>query len=118
VKEKMIAFCGITCNDCRTFIATQKNDEELRREVAKLWSTETETLKPEDMNCDGCLATGRRLYKFCATCEVRRCGYEKGVENCAYCREFPCVKLTGLWKSEGATKSKATLEGIRRKLRA
>ena len=116
--EKMIAFCGMTCSECRTFIATQRNDRELRKEVAKSWSTETETLKPEDMDCAGCLATEGRLFKFCATCEVRRCGYEKGVENCAYCREFPCVKLTSLWESEGATKAKATLEGVRKKLRA
>jgi hypothetical protein len=118
VPEKMIAFCGITCSDCRTFVATQRNDRELRKEVAKSWSTETETLKPEDMDCEGCLATGGRLFKFCATCEVRRCGYEKSVENCAYCREFPCVKLTSFWKSEGATKSKTTLEEIRKKLGA
>jgi len=118
VPEKMIAFCGITCTDCRTFIATQRNDRELRKEVAKSWSTETETLKPEDMNCDGCLATRGILYKFCATCGVRLCGYEKDVENCAHCREFPCVKLTSLWKSEGITKAKATLEEIRKKLEA
>jgi hypothetical protein len=114
----MIAYCGIVCTDCRAFIATQRNDRKLKEEVAKAWSTDKETLKPEDMNCDGCLATGGILYKFCATCEVRLCGYEKGVENCAYCREFPCVKLTSLWKSEGATKAKATLEGIKKNLRA
>jgi hypothetical protein len=118
MQKKMVAFCGITCNDCRTFIATQRNDRKLKEEVAKAWSTEKETLKPEDIDCDGCMATGRRLFKFCATCEVRRCGYEKGVENCAYCREFPCVKLTSFWKSEGATKSKTTLEEIREKLGA
>ena len=118
MKEKIVAFCGIVCDDCRALIATQRNDTELRKEVAKAWSTEKETLKPEDINCDGCLATGQRLNKFCGVCEVRRCGYEKGVENCAYCREFPCEKLTGLWKSNSLTEAKATLEKIRKKLRA
>jgi len=118
VQEKMIAFCGITCSDCRALIATQRNDTELKKEVAKAWSTKEETLKPEDINCDGCLATGQRLFKFCEVCEVRRCGYGKRVENCAYCREFPCEKLTGLGKSFSITEAKATLEGIREKLQA
>ena len=25
--EKMVAFCGITCTDCKAFIATQENDD-------------------------------------------------------------------------------------------
>jgi len=118
VQKKMVAFCGIVCDDCRALIATQRNDRELRKEVAKAWSTEKETLKPEDIVCDGCLATEGRLFKFCGVCELRRCGYEKRVENCAYCREFPCEKLTGFWKSFNLTEAKATLEGIRNKLRA
>jgi len=118
VPEKMIAFCGIVCDDCRALIATQRNDAELKKEVAKAWSTKKETLKPEDISCDGCLATGKRLFKFCGVCEVRCCGYEKGVENCAHCLEFPCEKLTGLWKSFNITEAKATLEGIKKKLGA
>jgi hypothetical protein len=117
VQEKRIGFCGIVCSDCRVFVATQRNDTELKRKVAKSWSTKKETLKPEDIDCDGCLATGQTLFKFCRTCEVRRCPYGKGIENCAYCPEFPCEKLTGLWKSLRITKAKATLEEIRKGLR-
>ncbi len=116
--EKMIAFCGIVCDDCRALIATQRNDTELKKEVAKAWSTEKEPLKPEDIDCEGCLPTGRRLFKFCEICEVRRCGCEKSVENCAYCREFPCTKLTGLWKSFSLGQAKETLEKIAKKPQA
>jgi hypothetical protein len=118
VKGKMVAYCGIVCTDCRAFVATQKNDRELKEKVARAWSTETETLKPEDIDCDGCLTSGRRLLGFCRTCEVRRCGYEKGVENCAYCREYPCVKLTTLWKSITESNAKAVLDEIREGLKA
>ena len=118
MEKKIIGFCGITCNDCRAFIATQRNDTELKKEVAKAWSTEQEILKPEGIKCDGGLPTGRRLFKFCEICEVRRCGCEKGVENCAHCRELPCEKLTGLWKRFKITEAKAALEKIRKKLRA
>ena len=55
MQKKMVAFCGIVCDDCRAFIATQRNDRKLKEEVAKAWSTEKETLKPEDIDCDGCI---------------------------------------------------------------
>lgn len=117
MKEKMIAFCGIICGDCRALIATQTNDTEVKKEVARAWSAEKDTLKQEDIDCDGCLTTGQRLFKFCRTCDVRRCGYENGVENCAYCGKFPCSTLTGLWKRFSITGAKETLEEIRRKHR-
>jgi hypothetical protein len=112
----MVAFCGIVCTDCRAFIATQRDDAKLKKEVAEAWSTKEEILEAEDISCDGCLATGRRLPEFCGICEVRRCGYEKGVENCAHCREFPCGKLIGFWGNFGGTEPKETLEGIRKEL--
>ena len=115
--EKRIAYCGIECADCRAFIATQKNDKKLKEKVVKAWSTEKEPLKPDDINCDGCSGTGKRLFKFCEVCRVRLCGQEKGVKNCAHCREFPCEKLSGLWKHFRLRKPRATLEGIRTKLR-
>jgi hypothetical protein len=33
--EKMVAFCGIVCTDCKAFIATQENNDVKRREVAE-----------------------------------------------------------------------------------
>jgi len=118
VQKRIVGFCGIICSDCRAFTATQKNDRELKKEVAKSWSTEQERLTPEDINCGGCFATGERLFKFCEICEVRRCGRATNIENCAYCDEFPCVKLSDLWKSMKSTQEKATLEEIGKKLRA
>jgi hypothetical protein len=40
----MIAVCGLVCNDCIAFIATQKNDDTLREKVVEAWSTEEEHL--------------------------------------------------------------------------
>jgi hypothetical protein len=115
VKDKIIGFCGIACSDCRAFIATERDDARLKKEVAEAWSTKEEVLEAEDISCDGCLATGR---KFGGTCEVRRCGYDRGVENCAYCREFPCGRLTMFWENCGGTEPKDALEAIRKKLGA
>ena len=118
MKKRIVGVCGIICSDCRAFIATQRNDTELKKQVAESWSTEEEKVTPEDTYCQGCSATGESLMKFAKMCAVRNCGYGRDVENCAHCGEFPCVTLTGLWKSMGCTKERATLEEIRKELRA
>ena len=49
--------------------------------------------KSEDISCDGCLSQGRYIGYYNA-CEIRWCGLEKAVLNCAYCDEYACEKLT------------------------
>jgi hypothetical protein len=33
--SEMISFCGLLCNECPAYIATQTNDDRLREKVAK-----------------------------------------------------------------------------------
>jgi len=112
----MIGMCGIICDDCPAYIATQKDNNEERKKIAEEWSSDQYPLKPEDINCDGCLTVGKRLCKFCRDCETRRCGFEKGVKNCAYCDEFPCAKLEKHWELMEAYEAKARLVEIRKSL--
>ena len=112
--EKMIAFCGLVCSDCPAFIATQKNDDSERQKVAELWSSEEFHIKPEDINCDGCLAVEGKLISFCKDCNIRQCGLEKKVKNCAYCTDYPCEKLTKC--HERSPEARATLDEIRKNL--
>ena len=110
--EKMIAFCGLSCCGCPAFIATQKDDDEERKKVAEMWSEEFKTsLKPEDINCDGCVVDSERLFSHTRVCEIRKCGKEKKVKNCAYCDDYACDKLTKFFKM--APEAKTTLDGIR-----
>ena len=116
--SSLVAMCGLVCNDCIAFIATQENDDKLREKVVEAWSTEEEPLRLEDVDCDGCTA-GKRLHSFCKVCEVRKCGLERDIENCAYCSEFPCGKLEKLWRSfrtVSGEEAKANLEEIRRRI--
>jgi len=54
--QKNVAWCGIDCTECKAFIATQKNDNTMRRQVADEWSKAFGyEIKPEEINCDGCL---------------------------------------------------------------
>lgn len=92
--EEMIAYCGLACHECGALLATKNDDDEKRVEVAQLWSEMFNTeIKPEDINCDGCLSVNGRRFSHCEVCEIRKCGMAQGVENCAHCKEYPCNKL-------------------------
>ena len=98
--ETMIAFCGLACHECGALLATENNDNEQRAEVAKLWSKLFKTkIQPDDINCDGCLSEGGRLFSHCNVCEIRDCGMDKEVLNCGYCNEYPCEKLDFVFKA-------------------
>ena len=124
--EKMIAYCGIICSECDAFVATQNGDDTKRKEVAELWTREYDVdIKTEDINCDGCLADTGRLIGYCHTCEIRKCGQEKGVVNCAYCDDYACDKLAKLFQTAGdrleklfpmAPTFRATIAEMRREL--
>ena len=114
--EKVIAYCGIICSDCPTFLATQKDDDEERRRVAELWTRQYgKEYRREDINCDGCLTKGPRVFSYCKICKIRGGGQEKRVENCAYCAEYPCEKLSKLF--DEYSKAKDVLDNIRTSLR-
>lgn len=91
---EMISCCGLLCHECGAFLATQNNDDEKRKEVAQLWSKEYKSeIKPEDINCNGCLSEGKALFNYSTVCEIRKCGKEMGVLNCAHCNDYGCEKL-------------------------
>ncbi|UCD04430.1 MAG: DUF3795 domain-containing protein [Candidatus Woesearchaeota archaeon] len=89
-----IAICGLDCSSCPAFIATQTNDNELRKITAEKWSEEfghnDPPLKPEDVNCRGCLSQRLPLFMHCDICEVRACGIERGIKNCKECEDYKC----------------------------
>lgn len=116
MNERIVAFCGLVCNECPAFIATANNDDEKRKETAGMWSSEDYQIAPEDINCEGCTFIGKKIMKFCFECKVRQCGIGKDVENCAYCTEYPCDILKGMWEYLKTEEAKKTLEEIRRNL--
>lgn len=113
--KKMIAYCGIICSGCPAFLATQKDDDNEKKKVAEMWSKQFNAeFKPEDINCDGCLLESGRLFNYCRVCEIRKCGQEKGVKNCAYCDDYVCETLNKF--IDNVPEAKTTLEEIRKTL--
>jgi hypothetical protein len=109
--ENLIAFCGICCNECEAYIATQNDDNAERTRIAESWSKQWKSeIRPEDINCDGCTAENGRHFHYCNVCEIRVCGQERELINCAYCTDYTCDKLDLVFKL--VPKAKETLDGI------
>ena len=90
----MIAYCGLLCEKCPAYIATQTNDHELLRKTSEHWTKEFGTeFSPSDILCDGCRTESVRKSKYCAECAIRSCCQDRELDNCAYCPEYICDKL-------------------------
>jgi len=112
--KEMIACCGLVCTKCPAYIATQKNDDELRKKTSESWSKMFGAeIKPESINCDGCLSNTHRLFGYCLECKIRKCCQERKLANCAECQDYGCEKLMAFFNQ--APEAKAKLEELRRK---
>jgi hypothetical protein len=114
--DKIIAYCGLVCTDCPAYIATQADDRAALEKVAAQWREEfnAPNITVESVICDGCLGADGRHCSHCAECEIRACGVERGVANCAYCADYACEKLEGFFGF--APDARAVLDGIRQSL--
>jgi hypothetical protein len=109
--EKMIGYCGLVCTDCGAYIATQKNDNKLRKEVAEKWTKEyNHPFQPEDINCDGCLPPTVKTIGHLNVCPIRKCGQAKDVVNCGWCSDYSCAKTDEFFKM--VPDAKKTLDAV------
>lgn len=84
--KETVAICGLFCESCGIYIATQeRNDAELER-IAYMMKTNKEEIK-----CNGCRSTV--LSPHCRECEFKRCTKEQNVLNCEDCSKYPCDTL-------------------------
>lgn len=111
--DEIIAYCGLVCTECPAYIATQAGDMEALEQVAAQWREEFDSpeITAASITCDGCLTGEGRKCGHCFECEIRACGVERGVVNCAYCLDYACDKLESFFGF--APEARATLEEIR-----
>lgn len=90
----MIAYCGIDCSKCKSYLATRSEDtKELEKAAAELSRIYNAEVKPEYVICDGCRLDKRHSY-FCAnSCKMRKCCISKSYNSCIECDEYPCKEL-------------------------
>ncbi len=114
--EKMMAMCGLVCTGCPAFLATMHDSDEERRKTAEDWSKMYgHDIKPEEINCCGCLSVGKKLLAYCGQCETRKCGLERSLANCAACPDYACEKPSKFL--EAAPEAKKNLEEERIQIR-
>jgi Zn-finger protein len=92
--EEMIARCGFQCHLCPAFRENNKSPADQVR-VAAGWSKYFGLdVPPEKIRCNGCLPNDSGGFDFPdKNCSIRPCVIERGLENCAYCENYPCGKL-------------------------
>jgi len=84
----LAASCGLYCGSCGIYLASQENEtEKLLRNALVLNQALNETF------CDGCRAD-RKSAHCSKMCLFINCTFEKGIEFCGACPEFPCKELT------------------------
>lgn len=94
-KNDYISYCGLNCETCEAYIATKNNDDDMRKEVAKKWSSLNNVdVTKEMINCEGCKRNGVKT-PFCDyICEIRICAMNEKVFNCGECKEMSnCEKI-------------------------
>ena len=92
--KQMIAYCGLVCSSCPTFLATQNDDDDAREKTAALYSEKFGfNFTPKEINCDGCTSEEGKLIGYCQSCEIRKCARTKQIQSCMVCPEQPCDKL-------------------------
>jgi len=86
--KNLVAACGLYCGSCGIYLATQENDTEKSLQYAiVLKQSLNETF------CDGCRAD-RKSAHCSRMCSFIKYTFEKGIEFCGACPEFPCKELT------------------------
>ena len=110
----MIAYCGIDCSKCDSYLATQSgSDEELAKIADKLSKLYHAEVRPEYVVCDGCKEGARHSY-FCSNmCAMRKCCVEKHYETCIECGDFPCADLQA--ELDHVPDARSNLEKLRKR---
>lgn len=106
-----LSYCGLVCEGCPIYWATQEEDPETKRRIieesVKILKEEFNITKSvhEITDCDGCSANGR-LFSGTLECNVRKCSREKGLDTCGHCEEYPCDKLLPMMQDNPSQKAR------------
>lgn len=107
----LLAYCGLDCSECPARLAYLNDDNQLREKTAVEWSKVYNTdIKPEQVNCTGCLGDGVKFPHCEHGCEIRKCGIQKSIKNCSECDDYACDKLSSFF--EFVPEAKATLDKL------
>lgn len=105
--KQLIARCGLDCEACEARIATVKNDNALREDVARRWSemNGSSDITADTINCLGCRTDGVK-FDYCAMCEIGSCAVGKGFATCGECAEIDaCPTIAPMFEHTPAARA-------------
>lgn len=96
VMKDYIAYCGLDCETCEARLATENDDNDLRKMVAKEWSELNGVeIMPEMINCSGCRIPGVKTPYCDSLCPIRQCALGKQIKSCGSCPEMKSCEKVG-----------------------
>lgn len=107
VTPQDLSYCGLACNACDVFMATQYGDAEALQRALKLWTNTAQqhwgmqTLDPAILRCKGCRTEGAAIFKGCRHCPIRRCAKGRDLASCGLCSAWKgCERLGSVLADE------------------
>ena len=90
--KDIITYCGYKCN---LYLAYRNKDkDDLQKFSDGIFKYYGIRLSLEECYCNGCMTDDIESPKLIdIECKVRPCVMKKGLENCAYCDQYPCKEL-------------------------
>ena len=86
-------YCGHDCSKCVTYIATQTNNDDFRRQAQNFYKESFGLDIPlEKFYCDG--GRSKNMFELCMVCPFKKCCIERGIDSCSKCSEYPCKEIS------------------------
>jgi hypothetical protein len=88
----MLGYCGINCDECTAYKGTVNTRIDLLEKAAgDYWNG---AYSAQEWVCLGCTPSDQKfLAKYCATCKIRDCAIDRGVQNCAECSDYESCEM-------------------------
>lgn len=105
--NQYIAYCGLNCETCEARLATVRQDEALRKQVAESWSKLNGVeITPDMIRCEGCRVEGAKTPYCEVLCPIRQCALNKKMETCGSCSAMnECEKLGAITRNNAGALS-------------
>ena len=91
--KAIFCYCGHDCTRCITYIATQRNNDNLRRQSQSYYKEKFGLDIPlEKFNCNG--GRSEKVFEPCKECPFIQCCKQHDIDSCSKCPEYPCKEIS------------------------
>lgn len=101
--KKMLAYCGLYCEQCSFKRAHDENNAEHLKDIPYKFVQKDLS----EYNCGGC----KGYYCICGVCKIKPCASAKNIDSCADCKNFPCEHITA-FENDGMPHHKNAVENL------